>query len=120
MDTFVPFAVPGEGVGHRVTPDHEKDKGRAGSQQHHEPGEADPTSRLHMTDALSRHLTGGALQECAWLVRAWFLDFSTNAICVGWKYTLTARQNCTGTRPKSPHEGLIMELRHSSPDYISI
>jgi len=77
MDTSVPFAVPGEGVGHRVTPDHEKDKGRAGSQQHHEPGEADPTSRLHMTDALSRHLTGGALQECAWLVRAWFLDFST-------------------------------------------
>jgi len=52
MDTSVPFAVPGEGVGHRVTPDHEKDKGRAGSQQHHEPGEADPTSRVHMTGAL--------------------------------------------------------------------
>lgn len=49
MNTFCLLAVPGEGVGHRVTQDDEKNKGRVGSQQHHESGEADPTSRLHMT-----------------------------------------------------------------------
>jgi hypothetical protein len=27
---------PGEGIGHRVTEDHEKNKGRVGSHQHHE------------------------------------------------------------------------------------
>ncbi|ONM27903.1 D-lactate dehydrogenase [cytochrome] mitochondrial [Zea mays] len=42
-------AIPGEGVGHRVTQDDEKNKGGAGSQQHHESGKADPASRLHMT-----------------------------------------------------------------------
>jgi len=46
---FCLSAVPGEGVGHRVTQDDEKNKGRVGSQQHHESGKADPTSRLHMT-----------------------------------------------------------------------
>lgn len=55
---FVSFAVPGEGTGHRVTPDHEKDKGCTGSQQHHESREADPASRLHMTLQAARHLTG--------------------------------------------------------------
>jgi hypothetical protein len=44
------LAVPGEGAGDRVTEDDEKDKSRAGSQQHHESREAHPTPRLHMTD----------------------------------------------------------------------
>ena len=46
---FCLLAVPGGGVGHRVTQDDEKNKGRVGSQQHHESRKVDPASRLHMT-----------------------------------------------------------------------
>ncbi|CAN6196938.1 unnamed protein product [Urochloa humidicola] len=49
VHTALSMEVPREGVGHRVTPDNEKDQGCVGSQRHHESREADSTSRLHMT-----------------------------------------------------------------------
>ncbi|XP_037477167.1 D-lactate dehydrogenase [cytochrome], mitochondrial-like isoform X1 [Triticum dicoccoides] len=58
-------AVPGEGAGDGVTEDDEKDKGRAGSQQHHESRKAHPTPRLHLTKQVPDSMAvGSVVQVC--------------------------------------------------------
>ena len=60
------LAVPREGAGDGVTEDDEKDKGRAGSQQHHESRKAHPTPRLHMTNQVTDSMPVG------WVIQAFF------------------------------------------------
>ncbi|XP_044966713.1 D-lactate dehydrogenase [cytochrome], mitochondrial isoform X2 [Hordeum vulgare subsp. vulgare] len=58
-------AVPREGAGDGVTEDDEKDKGHAGSQQHHESRKAHPTPRLHMTNHVPDPMSVGlVVQVC--------------------------------------------------------